>query len=148
MENITIRIIKKEAILTILPLLKTVNTATPEPILIERLLSMTEENYECVGIYDHEKLIGISGLWFMTRHYIGKIVEPDHVVIDSNYQNQGLGKQLFEWIYDYAKSKGCEASELNTYVQNRKSHKFYYNEGYEIYGFHFVKILRDNPLFY
>lgn len=148
MNNIAIKIIPKEDILTILPLLKTLNTTTPEPILFERILAMVDENYECVGMYDDEQLIGISGLWYMTRHYIGKSIEPDHVVIDSNYQNRGLGKQLFEWIYEYAKSKGCEASELNTYVQNRKSHKFYYNEGYEIYGFHFLKILREDQQFY
>lgn len=148
MNNITIKIIPKEEILSILPLLKTLNTTTPETILIERLLSMVNENYECVGMYDGNHLIGISGLWYMTRHYIGKSVEPDHVVIDQEYQNKGLGKKLFEWIYDYAISKGFEASELNTYVQNRKSHKFYYNEGYEIYGFHFVKILRKDQKFY
>lgn len=148
MSNIAIKIIHKEHILTILPLLKSLNTTTPEPILIERLLAMVDENYECVGMYDNDQLIGISGLWYMTRHYIGKSVEPDHVVIDQNYQNKGLGKILFDWIYEYAKSKGCEASELNTYVQNRKSHKFYYNEGYEIYGFHFVKILREDQKFY
>ena len=148
MNNITIKIILKDEILSILPLLKTLNTTTTETILIERLLSMVNENYECVGMYDDNHLIGICGLWYMTRHYIGKSVEPDHVVIDQAYQNRGLGKMLFEWIYDYAISKGCEASELNTYVQNRKSHKFYYNEGYEIYGFHFVKILRKDQKFY
>ena len=148
MNNITIKIIRKEEILSILPLLKTLNTTTPETILIERILTMVNENYECVGLYDENLLIGICGLWYMTRHYIGKSVEPDHVIIDQEYQNKGLGKKLFEWIYNYAISKGCEASELNTYVQNRKSHKFYYNEGYEIYGFHFVKILREDQKFY
>ena len=148
MNNITIKIILKDEILSILPLLKTLNTTTPETILIERILTMVNENYECVGLYDENLLIGICGLWYMTRHYIGKSVEPDHVIIDQEYQNKGLGKKLFEWIYNYAISKGCEASELNTYVQNRKSHKFYYNEGYEIYGFHFVKILREDQKFY
>ena len=148
MKNITIKIIPKEEILSILPLLKMLNTTTPDVILKERLLAMITENYECVGMYDNDQLIGISGLWYMTRHYIGKSIEPDHVVIDKVYQNRGLGKKLFEWIYDYAISKGCEASELNTYSQNRKSHKFYCNEGYEIYGFHFVKILREDQSFY
>ncbi len=38
--------------------------------------------------------------------------------------------------------------ELNTYTGNRKSHKFYYNEGFEIYGFHFIKVMRENQKFY
>lgn len=148
MDTISIKIIPKEDILTILPLLQILNTTTPLAILKERVLAMAHENYECVGMYDKHELIGICGLWYMTRHYVGKSVEPDHVVIDEKYRNVGLGKQLFEWIYTYAKTKGFEASELNTYTQNRKSHKFYYNEGYEIYGFHFVKILRDDQKFY
>lgn len=148
MDNISIKIIPKEDILSILPLLRTLNTTTPDAILKDRVVTMANENYECVGIYDKNELIGMSGLWYMTRHYVGKSVEPDHVVIAENYRNMGLGKKLFEWIYQYAKEKGCEASELNTYTQNRKSHKFYYNEGYEIYGFHFVKILREDQKFY
>ena len=102
---------------------------------------MITQNYECVGVYDDKKLIGIAGLWFTTRHYCGKSIEPDHVVIDESYRNKGIGKKLFTWIYKYAKSKGCEASELNTYVDNPQSHKFYYNEGYKILGFHFLKYL-------
>lgn len=135
--------IEKQEILQILPLLKIINTTTPHDLLQERVLEMVEcPNYECVGAYDGEKLIGISGLWYSTRHYIGKSVEPDHVIIDETYRGQNIGKQFFTWIYEYTKAKGCEAAELNTYTGNRKSHKFYYNEGFEIYGFHFLKVLR------
>jgi GNAT superfamily N-acetyltransferase len=83
-----------------------------------------------------------------TRHYIGKTVEADHVVIDERFRSQRLGKKLFDWIHEYKQSKGCGAIELNTYVENRKSHKFYYNLGYEIYGFHMLNILRDDKKFY
>jgi GNAT superfamily N-acetyltransferase len=148
MNSYQIKIIPKNEILSIIPLLRQLNKTTPILVLEARLQQMVKENYECVGMYDNNQLIGISGLWYMTRHYVGKSIEPDHVVIDEKYQNKGLGKMLFDWIYNYSKSKGCEASELNTYVQNRKSHKFYYNEGYEIYGFHFVKILREDQQFY
>ena len=85
---------------------------------------------------------------YCTRHYSGRSVEPDHVYIDEAYRGKGLGKQFFKWIYDYVLSKGYEAVELNTYVSNHPSHKFYYNEGYEIYGFHMLKILRENKEFY
>ncbi len=141
MKNPIIKIIKPENILSILPLVKLLNEETSETVLQERILEMTQQNYECVGVYDGEKLIGISGLWFQTRHYSGRSVEPDHVVIDPAYRSKGIGKLLFEWIDDYAKSKGCETVELNTYVQNTASHKFYYNEGYKILGFHFLKKL-------
>lgn len=147
--NIHFKPIDKKDILGILPLLQKLNTTTPHDILKTRVLEMIDcSNYECVGAFDQDKLIGISGLWYSVRHYVGKSVEPDHVVIDETYRGNNIGKQFFNWIYNYTKEKGCEAIELNTYTGNRKSHKFYYNEGFEIYGFHFVKVLRDDKTFY
>lgn len=148
MDNITIKIIETERILEIIPLVQQLNQKTPLNLLKERILEMTTQNYECAVMYDGDKLIGVCGIWYMTRHYIGKSMEVDHVIIDSSYQGKGLGKLFFKWIYNHAKSKGCEASELNAYVNNPKSHKFYYNEGYNIYGFHFLKVLRDDKEFY
>ncbi|WP_428742893.1 GNAT family N-acetyltransferase [Tenacibaculum sp.] len=147
--NIHFKSINKKDILSILPLLQKINTTTPHDILKARVLEMIEcPNYECVGTFDGNKLIGISGLWYSIRHYVGKSVEPDHVIIDETYRGNNIGKQFFNWIYEYTKSKGYEAIELNTYTGNRKSHKFYYNEGFEIYGFHFVKVLREDNTFY
>jgi GNAT superfamily N-acetyltransferase len=148
MKSITIKIIAKEDIFKIIPLLEQLNEKTPPELLKSRLLEMITQNYECAVMYDNNKLIGICGIWYMTRHYIGKSMEVDHVVVDDTYRGQGLGKLFFEWIYNHAISKGCEASELNAYASNPKSHKFYYNEGYNIYGFHFLKVLRKDGEFY
>ena len=136
------KIIPKDDILTIIPLVyKLNNYSVSKDILEQRFLEMNSQNYECAGIYSSEKLIGICGLWFCTRHYSGKSVEPDHVYIDDDFRGQGLGKAFFKWIYEYTKSKGCESVELNTYVSNYDSHKFYYNEGFKILGYHFLKKL-------
>ncbi|MCB9222927.1 MAG: GNAT family N-acetyltransferase [Crocinitomicaceae bacterium] len=133
--------IPKENILEIMPLMMKINSITPEEKLRERILEMSTQNYKCLGIYSDDKLIGICGLWFLTRHYCGKTMEPDHVIIDEKYQGQGVGQQLFDWLFEFAKMEGIEAAELNTYVQNTRSHKFYYNLGFEIKGYHFLKIL-------
>ncbi|MGJ8746100.1 GNAT family N-acetyltransferase [Polaribacter sp.] len=144
-----IQIIKADKILTIIPLLSKLNTTTPINILEKRVIEMANlPNYECVGLYVNDVLVGISGLWYTTRHYIGKSAEPDHVIIENTIRGQGLGKKFFHWIDNHVKSKGCEAIELNAYASNPKSHKFYYNEGYNIYGFHFLKVLRKDEKFY
>jgi GNAT superfamily N-acetyltransferase len=136
------KIIDIKDINSIIPLIqKLTKNANPEDVLKARFAEMIKENYECAGVFDGETLIGICGMWFQTRHYAGKSMEVDHVYIEDQYQGKGLGKLFFKWLYDYAKSKGCNISELNTYVQNYPSHKFYYNEGYEIYGYHFYKTL-------
>lgn len=147
--NIHIESIQPSNILQTIPLIRKINHKTPLELLESRMKEMASlPHYECIGMYFEGELIGISGLWYSTRHYIGKTVEPDHVVIDEKYRNQGLGKKFFQWIHEYTQSKGCEAIELNTYVENRKSHKFYYNEGYEIFGFHMLKVMREDKKFY
>ncbi len=136
------RIIEKHEINSIIPLIqKFTEHKFSDDILEQRFSEMVDQNYECAGIYDKEILIGVSGMWYCTRHYSGKSVEVDHVYIDDNYRGKGLGKQLFKWIYDHVKQKGYETMELNTYVQNNPSHKFYYNEGFNILGYHFLKTL-------
>lgn len=136
------KIIDKKDIDLVVPLIQKSNDhKIPEAVLKERFAEMVNQNYECAGIFDGETLIGVLGLWFCTRHYSGKSVEPDHVFIEEDYRGKGLGKQFFEWIYNYVKLKGCESIELNTYVSNYPSHKFYHNEGFKILGYHFFKKL-------
>ncbi|MDO1501437.1 GNAT family N-acetyltransferase [Winogradskyella maritima] len=124
----------------IIPLVFKLNEGrVSETLLKERFNEMKHQNYECAVIYDGEQLIGVSGLWFCTRHYTGKSVELDHVYISDAYRGQGLGKRFMSWIKTYVEEKGCKSMELNTYVHNYPSHKFYYNDGYEAWGYHFFK---------
>lgn len=97
--------------------------------------------YHCFGIFIKKKLIGISSGWITVRLYSGKQLEVDNVIIDSNIQSKGYGKKFFELIERWAKQNGCKTIELNTYVQNSRSHKFYFNLGYSILGFHLWKHL-------
>lgn len=140
MKAIEIKFIQADSIQIIIPLLKTINTNTSDEILHIRLNEMVKQQYKCIGLFHENVLVGIAGLWFLTRHYCGKTIEPDHVVIDEKYRNKGLGRKLFNWIYNYAEQIGYEATELNTYIENVKSHKFYENEGYKKLGYHYLKI--------
>lgn len=138
----TFKIIDNSTINTIIPLIqKFTDHKFSDAVLEQRFSEMIHQNYECAGIYDGETLVGVSGMWFCTRHYSGRSVEVDHVYIDDNYRGQGLGRRFFKWLYDYVRNKGYETMELNTYVQNNPSHKFYYNEGFNILGYHFLKEL-------
>jgi len=140
--SFTFKIIGKDKINSVIPLMQILTeNKFSDAILKSRFAEMLTQNYECAGIYDGDSLIGFSGMWFCTRHYSGRSVEVDHVYIDDSYRNRGLGSQFFEWIYTYVKEKGCESIELNTYVQNHPSHKFYYNQGFKILGYHFTKKL-------
>jgi len=133
-------LIKKENINSIVPLLKVLAPKMEETLLNERLADMVQNhNYECVGVYMGDQLIGMSGLWILNKYYVGKHIEPDNVVILPEYRGSGIGEQLLEWITEYGRAQGCIASELNCYVNNSEGLKFWLNNGYKVLGFHCQK---------
>ena len=132
-------LIEKKNIYSIIPLLQMLNDQLSTELLKERLDEMVERGYECLGVYDQEELIGICGIWILTKYYVGRHIEPDNVMILPAYRSKGIGEQMMEWVYAYGQSKGCVASELNCYTTNSGGQKFWANEGYRILGFHYQK---------
>lgn len=111
-------------------------------ILKERHSEMFKfQNHICFGFYEKSKLIGIISGWITVRLYSGKQIEIDNVIIDKNYQSKGYGASFTKEIEDWAKQENCLSIELNTYLENSRSHKFYFREGFKILGFHFQKLL-------
>jgi GNAT superfamily N-acetyltransferase len=136
---IEIKFIPKKELASILPFLEMLDKNIDKQILIERLSYMKETGYQCVGVYNSQKLIGISGLWILCKYYVGKHIELDNVIIHPDYRGKRIGEQMMQWIHNYAKSIGCTRSELNCYVRNSKGLKFYMNCGYEMMSFHLKK---------
>jgi len=135
------RLIDSANLSCIIPLLRVLDISIESVILEQRLAKMISQGYQCVGIYDGEKLVGACGLWFITKYYIGDHVEPDNVILLPDYRSLGIGAQLMEWVHNYAKSKGCVASELNCYINNESGRTFWESEGYQAIGLHYQKKL-------
>ena len=136
-----IKLIEKERMRSILPLLSELNPNISSNVLRSRLKNMILQGYQCVGVFDSGKLVGISGIWVLTKYYIGRHIEPDNVFILPEYQGKCIGKLLMNWIFDYAKSIGCVASELNCYTENKAGQRFWKQQGYEVVAYHFQKKL-------
>lgn len=144
-----IRLIPEQNIKSIIPLVHLLN-GVDETILLQRLEEMMKSNYKCVGVYDtsaslstsKEKLVGVCGIWTLTKFYIGKHLEPDNVVIDPEYRNKGIGELMMAWVENYAKEQNCDAIELNAYVENTKGLEFWKKLGFYVRGHHFQKLVK------
>lgn len=139
-----IKLIPKDKLTSILPLIKTLNPTLPETTLKTRLEEMIAQGYQCVGLYIDNQLIGICGLWIMTKFYVGKHIEADNVYILPEYRRLGLGKQLLEWVSEYGEAQGCIASEINCYVSNETGNAFWEQEGFAKIGYHYQKHLESS----
>ena len=128
----------------ILDLVSQLNPEMDRSLLRTRQMEMFRiDHYSCFGLFDNNRLIGLSSAWTTVRLYSGKQLELDNVIIDSSLQSKGLGTEFMRLIESWAKENNYETIELNSYVHNTGSHKFYYRHNYKILGFHFQKKLRD-----
>jgi len=120
------------------------NPTIPESTIRNRLIEMfSYPNYYCFGAFSHANLIAITSGWITTRFYSGKQLEIDNVIVNKDMQSKGIGKELLSYIENWAIENGCLTIELNTYVTNNRSHKFYFNQGFKLLGFHFQKLLTE-----
>jgi len=123
----------------ILPFLQLLNPDLSPLIIKKRLNDMLANGYQCLGVFEHEKLIGICGIWILHKIYVGKHIEPDNVIIHPDYRNKGIGEKMMQWVAQFAKENNCEALELNAYLSNEKGRKFWEENKYIALGVHFQK---------
>ena len=95
--TLAFKILDPKDIQLIVPLVCRLNNKSiPKTTLKVRFNEMIHQYYECAVVYADGKLIGVCGLWFCTRHYSGKSIEPDHVFIDEDFRGKQIGKQFFK----------------------------------------------------
>ncbi len=139
-----IRELSADELPRMLPLIETLNPAVSPQVLRQRLAEMLASHYRVFGLELDGQLVGLCGAWLTTRLYSGRQVELDNVIIQAELRGRGLGTALVEHVEGWARQQGCESVELNTYVTNPLSHKFYFQAGYTILGYHFQKPLHDS----
>lgn len=100
---------------------------------------LEEKNYQMIGAYLENKLVGIAGYWILTRFYSGKYIQVGNMVVNENLRSSGIGKKILQFIEDEGKKQGCQHFILDSRLDNTKSHDFYLREGFEIMGYHFMK---------
>lgn len=141
-QNITVREIGLELHSDIIRLSKILNPKIEETLLTPRINKMFDYvNYFSFGVFKDNMLVGISGGWVTERLYSGKQLEVDHFILDPDFRSLGLGSKLLRYIETWAKNQECITLELNAYIGNSRGHKFYFQKGYKILGYHFQKNL-------
>jgi diamine N-acetyltransferase len=85
--------------------------------------------------------VGLCGLWSLMRHYCGKSLELDHVIVSPQHQGRGIGEAMLTFIKQYATQQGYEALELNHYQSNTGAARFYQRHGFKTPGHHLIQLL-------
>ena len=105
------------------------------------LAAMIPHNYAMAAAFEGEACLGLSGYWIGHKLYCGKYLEIDNFVVQENARSAGVGKALLLWMEQEARGHGCGVVMLDAYVENFKAHRFYYRNGFNARGFHYLKHL-------
>ncbi|MCM3176308.1 GNAT family N-acetyltransferase [Cytobacillus horneckiae] len=108
------------------------------PTTIEKMktrfsnIKSSPDYHTLLALYD-DKIVGMMGL--VKGYYYeldGLYVRIVVLVVDSNYRNKGIGKQLLEEAENWAKKIGATGIGLNSgnRPERIRAHKFYKNNGY------------------
>jgi len=127
----------KERVIALIKQLNTKKESQSIEIILTEMVKLP--NYTCFALFSKANLIGIATGWTTIRFYCGKQIELDNVIIDSTLQSSGYGKYFMEAIKKWSIENDYKSIGLNTYTQNARSHKFYFNQDFKILGFHFEK---------
>ena len=125
----------------IVELVRLLNPSLTAEVIAERLAAQWDlDGYRCFGLVDESgAIVGVASAWVSIRLYGGKLAELDNVIVDPRVRGRGAGAFFLEAVERRLRAEGCRRIELKTYVTNARSHKFYFDNGYSIYAYYFVK---------
>lgn len=105
------------------------------------LVDMIPNNYKQLAVFENEICVGMTGFWFGTKLWTGKYLEIDNFVTHPSHRKKGIAKLMTDYLAEKADNLGCTCIVLDAFTGNFEAHRFYYNQGYEPKGFHFIKTI-------
>jgi GNAT superfamily N-acetyltransferase len=123
----------------IAPLIQLLEPALSIELIQARLAEMFLGNYQCLGVFDDDQLVGIAGLSTRTHTFSGRVMYVENVVLTESLRGQGVGEKMMAHIESLARQLGCLKVTLDAYQKNTRARAFYERLGYDPRGVHFVK---------
>lgn len=103
---------------------------------------LAKHGHKQLVAYDGEAAVGLAGFTEGYRLYKeGEVIQIHNAVVKKEYRHKGIGKELFDWLEDYARKKKCRMVIFDSYYDNEQAHKFFYRGGYTIKAYTFMKDL-------
>lgn len=110
------------------------NTAKYNEQELEEIL---DDGNKPIFVYDDGKILGhaFCQISEVKNHRLlqdAKTLYIDDICVDEHSRGRHIGKALYEYVYNYAKSIGCHNITLNVWEGNDSAYNFYKRMGMHI----------------
>ena len=103
----------------------------------QELEAMLDDDSKPIFVYDDGMVLGYA-FCQITEVRDNQLLEDiktlyiDDICVDENARGRHIGKALYEYVRDYAKSIGCNNITLNVWEGNEPASHFYRNMGMQV----------------
>ena len=103
----------------------------------QELEAMLDDDSKPIFVYDDGKVLGYAfcQVTEVRGHQLLEDIKTlyiDDICVDENARGRHIGKALYEYVRDYAKSIGCNNITLNVWEGNEPALQFYRRMGMQV----------------
>ncbi len=132
-----------EEMLMGLPLINQLYPKLTEVKYKKYLQQMIKQGYKMLVVYHKNRLVAVCGYYVSCMFYCGSYLQFCNLVVDESFRGLSIGTKIISYLEEKAKELDCDKIVLDSYTQNKRSHSLYYEKGFYVRGFHFMKDLKD-----
>jgi GNAT superfamily N-acetyltransferase len=129
-EKLKVDFVTQEQVDDVVRLLCLLNADLSPELAEERWLQAMQEAYQCVGAFVDDQLVGICGVWTLTRTYMGRSFDLEHYIVDEAFRGQDIGGAMMDFIKAYGLTQGVDKMQLACFTFNEKGLAFYKKHGF------------------
>jgi GNAT superfamily N-acetyltransferase len=130
-----------ERLASVYPVMKELRTHLSERDFQERYAAGHDDGYRLAAVFDGDECRAAAGYRLFTNFVSGRHLYVDDLVTADSWRSHGYGRLLNKYLVELARNEGCSSVQLDSSVERRDAHRFYFRERYAIYSFHFVRLL-------
>ncbi len=108
-----------------------------EAAFVAQAQRQAAQGYRVAALEEGGIVRAVAGYRLMETFFSGRLLYVDDLVTDQAHRSRGHGRRLLAWLVDEARRCGCATLELDSGVQRKEAHAFYFRENMRVDSFHF-----------
>ncbi len=96
-----------------------------EEFLVQVKRQMEESGYQLVFLIDEGEVKAVTGIRIAEWLARGMSMDLEDLVATEADRSKGYGGQLFDWLLDCTRERGCTEIRLVSHVTRFRAHQFY-----------------------